>query len=168
MSMLELWPISPFRFPTPHCSMLVGPVFTRELVTAPRRMRFYVAPALYVGGLLILTCTAWLLLIGTQQVRTVGDMARFGASLFQFLAPLQLVLAVFFAAVATATAVAHEKDRRTLVLLLLTNLSNTELVLGKLFASLLNVLVLLAAGLPFFMLIALFGGVSFPQIGRVF
>jgi len=148
--------------------MLVGPVFTRELVTAPRRMRFYVAPAIYVGGLLILTCTAWLLLIGTQQVRTVGDMARFGASLFQFLAPLQLVLAVFFAAIATATAVAHEKDRRTLVLLLLTNLSNTELVLGKLFASLVNVLVLLAAGLPFFMLTALFGGISFSQIGRVF
>jgi ABC-type transport system involved in multi-copper enzyme maturation permease subunit len=148
--------------------MLVGPVFTRELATAPRRMRFYVAPAIYVGALLILMCTAWLLLIGTQQVRTVGDMARFGASLFQFLAPLQLVLAVFFAAIATATAVAHEKDRRTLVLLLLTNLSNTELVLGKLFASLLNVLVLLAAGLPFFMLTALFGGVSFSQIGRVF
>jgi ABC-type Na+ efflux pump permease subunit len=148
--------------------MLVGPVFTRELVTVPRRMRFYVAPAIYVGGLLILTCTAWLLLIGTQQVRTVGDMARFGAALFQFLAPLQLVLAVFFAAIATATAVAHEKDRRTLVLLLLTNLSNTELVLGKLFASLLNVLVLLAAGLPFFMLTVLFGGISFSQIGHVF
>ena len=59
-------------------------------------------------------------------------MSRFGAALFQFLAPLQLVLAVFFAAIATASAVAHEKDRRTLVLLLLTNLSNTELVLGKL------------------------------------
>ena len=49
--------------------MLIGPVFTRELVTAPRRPRFFLAPAVYVGALLILTCTAWLLLIGTQQVR---------------------------------------------------------------------------------------------------
>ena len=75
--------------------MLIGPVFTRELVTAPRRMRFYAAPATYVAGLLVLTCTAWLLLLGVQQVRNVGDMARFGMALFQFLAPLQLVLAVF-------------------------------------------------------------------------
>ena len=137
-------------------------------MTAPRRVRFYAAPAVYVGGLLILICTAWLLMIGTQQVRNVGDMARFGAALFQFLAPLQLVLAVFFSALGSASAVAQEKDRRTLELLLLTNLSNSELVLGKLLASMLNVLVLLAAGLPFFMLIVLFGGVSFEQILRVF
>jgi hypothetical protein len=148
--------------------MLVGPVFTREFVTAPRRMRFYVAPAVYVGGLLILTSTAWLLLTGTQQVRNVGDMARFGGTLFQFLAPLQMVLAIFFSAFASASAVAQEKDRRTLILLLLTNLSNSELVLGKLFASLLNVLMLLAAALPFFMLTMLFGGVGVEQILAVF
>jgi ABC-type Na+ efflux pump permease subunit len=131
-------------------------------------VRFYAAPAMYVAGLLVLMCTAWLLLLGTQQVRNVGDMARFGMALFQFLAPLQLVLAIFLSAMASASAVAQEKDRRTLELLLLTNLSNSELVLGKLLASLLNVLMLLAAGLPFFMLTALFGGVSFAQIGRVF
>ena len=84
--------------------MLIGPVFTRELATAPRRVRFYASPAVYVGGLLILMCTAWLLMIGTQQVRNVGDMARFGAALFQFLAPLQLVLAVFFSALGSARA----------------------------------------------------------------
>ena len=65
--------------------MLIGPVFTRELVTAPRRMRFYVSPAVYVGGLLILASTAWLLFTGTQAVRNVGDTARFGGTLFGFL-----------------------------------------------------------------------------------
>jgi ABC-type Na+ efflux pump permease subunit len=78
------------------------------------------------------------------------------------------VLAIFFSSMASASAVAQEKDRRTLELLLLTNLSNSELVLGKLLASLLSVLMLLTAGLPFFMLTALFGGVSFEQILRVF
>lgn len=148
--------------------MLIGPVFTRELVTAPRRTRFYVAPAVYVGGLLILASTAWLLLTGTQQIRNVGDMARFGGTLFQFLAPLQLVLVIFFSAFASASAVAQEKDRRTLVLLLLTNLSNSELVLGKLFASMLNVLMLLAAALPFFILTMLFGGVGLEQVLAMF
>jgi hypothetical protein len=147
--------------------MLIGPVFTRELVTAPRRVWFYAAPAVYVAGLLVLACTAWLLLLGTQQVRNVGDMARFGMALFQFLTPLQLVLVIFLSAMASASAVAQEKDRRTLELLLLTNLSNSELVLGKLLANLLGVLMLIVAGVPLFMMIALFGGVSFEQIAKV-
>jgi ABC-type transport system involved in multi-copper enzyme maturation permease subunit len=111
---------------------------------------------------------AWGLYTGTQQIKSVGDTARFGAAIFQILAVLQLTLTLFFAALLTASAVAQEKDRRTLVLLLLTHLSNSELVLGKLFASLLSVLVLLISAVPFFMMLALFGGVSFEQIARVF
>ena len=148
--------------------MLVGPVFTREAVTVPRRMRLYVSRTAYVVALGVLMWTAWLILAGTQNVENVGDLARFGATLFQFLSALQLALAIFFSALLAASAVAQEKDRRTLVLLLLTNLSNHELVLGRLMASLLTVLTMLAAGLPFFMLTVLFGGVSFDQVARVF
>lgn len=146
--------------------MFIGPVFTREAAVTPRRTRMYIARAGYVAILLILMSTAWLVLTGTQLVRDVGDIARFGMILFPILARLQLALAVFFSALLAASAVAQEKDRRTLVLLLLTNLSNSELVLGKLLASLLNMLVLLAAAVPLFMFAALFGGVSFGQIGR--
>ena len=148
--------------------MLVGPVFNREVALAPRRAGIYVARTAYVAALLVLMTTAWLRLAGAQRVRDVGDLARFGAILFQILAPLQLALAVFFSAVFAASAVAQEKDRRTLVLLLLTRLSNSELVLGKLLASLLSVLVMLVGALPLFMLSALLGGVSFDQIARVF
>jgi hypothetical protein len=41
---------------------------------------------------------------------------------------------LFFSALLAASAVTQEKDKRTLVLLLLTNLNNSELVLGKLLA----------------------------------
>ncbi len=156
------------RFGKRGVLLLIGPVFTREVVTVPRRARLYISRAAYVSALLVLMCTAWLLLAGTQVIRNLGDMARFGAMLFQILAPLQLALAIFFSAVLAASGVAQEKDRRTLVLLLLTRLTNSELVLGKLLASMLNVLVLLAASLPLLMLSALFGGVSFEQIARVF
>lgn len=148
--------------------MFVGPVFTREVATAPRRLRLYISRAAYVSILWMLMCTAWMVVTGTQLVRNVGDLARFGATLFQILAPLQLAIMVFFAALTTASAVSQEKDRRTLDLLLMTRLSNSELVLGKLMASLLNVLVVLLAALPLFMAITLFGGVSTGQVLRVF
>lgn len=148
--------------------MLAGPVFTRELVTAPRRARLYVARSAYVLALLVLLTTAWQVLAGTQEVRNLGDLARFGATVFAILAPLQLAVTTFFAALAAASAVAAEKDRQTLTLLLLTHLSNLELVLGKLMAAMLNVFTLILAALPLFMLLSLLGGVSFEQIGRVF
>jgi len=147
--------------------MFVGPVFTREFTIAPRRLRVYVARSVYVASLLGLMIVAWLMLTGTQLVRDVGDLARFGTIVFQILSPLQLVVAVFFSAVLAASAVSQEKDRKTLILLLLTRLTNSELVLGKLLASLLGVLVLLAAAVPLFMVSVLLGGVSFSQVGQM-
>ncbi|MFO0911545.1 MAG: ABC transporter permease subunit [Pirellulales bacterium] len=148
--------------------MIVGPIFSRELVTAPRRPHLFLYRALYALAVLLLMGTAWLVVFGTQTVRGVGDLARFGAILFRVLAPLQLAWVVFFSALLTASAVGQEKDRRTLVLLLMTRLNNSELVLGRLLASLLNVLVMILAGLPVLMLLPLLGGVSFQQVGRVF
>ena len=148
--------------------MFVGPVFSREAVTTPRRARHYVVRAVYVVALLILMCTAWLVVAGTQIIRNVGDMARFGSILFQILAPLQLALLAFLAALVSASGVSQEKDRRTLILLLMTRMTNSELVLGKLMASLLSIFAMSAAALPLFMLIPLFGGVSFQQVARVF
>jgi len=148
--------------------LFAGPVFTREAVTLPRRLRHYFYRGVYVLALLILMCTCWLVVAGTQIILTVGDMARFGSTLFQVLAPLQLALVTFLAALGSASAVSQEKDRRTLILLLLTRLSNRELVLGKLFASLLNVLAMLVAAIPVFLMITLLGGVSMDQVLRVF
>lgn len=122
----------------------------------------------YAVALLLLMCTAWMVLTGTQVIQNVGDMARFGSGLFQILAPLQLALIMFLAAIQVASNIAVEKDRETLILLLMSRLTNSELVLGKLFASLLNIGVMLITSLPIFMLIVLFGGTSFEQVGWTF
>ncbi len=148
--------------------MLVGPVFTREAVVSPRRTRHYINRTVYAAALLLLICTAWLIVTGTQQIRNIGDMAQFGSLLFQILAPLQLALILFLSAIQAASSIAVEKDRQTLILLLMTRLSNSELVLGKLFSSLLNIGVMLLTAFPIFMLIVLFGGTSFSQVGWTF
>ena len=111
-----------------------------------------------MGALLVLLSTFWQVLTGTQTVSDTGELARFGVTSFQILAPLQLAATLFFAALSAAGAVAVEKDRRTLDLLLLTRLSNVELVLGKLFSSLLIVVSLVLAALPLFMLVGALGG----------
>jgi ABC-type Na+ efflux pump permease subunit len=115
----------------------------------------------FVAALFGLMVTSWQILVGSQPVDSPGDLARFGAAIFGILAPLQVAAALPFSALLAAAAVAQEKDRRTMELLLLTNLSNAELVLGKLLASMLTVLVVIAAALPLFMIAAALG-VAFP------
>ena len=93
--------------------MFAGPIIAREVLTAPRPARFYVARASFAGLLFILMWTAWQVLVGWRETTEIDVVSRFGALLFQMFALLQLTLMLFFAPLAAATAVAHEKDRRT-------------------------------------------------------
>lgn len=148
--------------------MFAGPILTRELAICPRRIQFFIARSAYAAVLLLLMCTAWLVVTGTQYIRDVGDAARFGETWFQIAAPLQLILALFSAALVAASSVCQEKDKRTLDLLLVTELTNLELVLGKLLASLVTLIATLVAGLPVYIFATLLGGISYGQILRVF
>ncbi|MEZ6118039.1 MAG: hypothetical protein R3C28_15910 [Pirellulaceae bacterium] len=147
--------------------MFVGPVFYRELVTAPRRPHLFAIRTVYAAVLFGVMCTAWLLLAGTQVIRGIEDMSRFGAILFQILVPLQMAVVLFMAALTTASAVSLEKDRKTILLLLLTRLNNSELVLGKLAASLIHVYSMILASAPVLAFSMLFGGISLEQVARV-
>ncbi len=147
--------------------MILGPVFHRELRLTPRRPKIYVTRSAYGVAMLILACTVCLLLTGTQRVRDPGDFARFGSTLFELLAPLQLLITIFFAGILSAAAVAQEKDRHTLDLLLMTKMNNSELVAGKLMSSLLGLFVLLLTAVPILLLSTLFGGVSPQQVAWV-
>ena len=104
---------------------------------------------------------------GWQQVRNIGDTARFGGLLFEIFSLVQLPLVLFFALIFCAGSIAQEKDRRTLLLLLMSDLTSRELVLGKLGSSLLIVMVLLGVSVPVFFLVHLLGGVSWEQIAWV-
>ena len=117
-----------------------------------------------MGLLFVLMWTAWQVLIGFREVQEFGVIARFGVMLFQIFVLVQLTLMLFFAPLAAATAVAHEKDRRTFILLLMTDLRDTEIVLGKLAASLLQIGTFLATATPVFFLCILLGGVSPGQV----
>ncbi len=144
--------------------MVAGPIFVREALTAPRRLSHYLMRSGFVAGLLILFYSIRQATIGFQDVLFAGDVASFSAMTFKVFALLQLTLGMFFATVFTASNVAQEKDRRTLILLLMTDLRNHELAVGKLLASLLIVGVLLTTSLPVFCFLKLLGGITWSQI----
>ena len=145
---------------------MLGPIFTREWLTMPRRPRHYLTRGLFLGTLWVLLLTVWQTTIGWERTPTLGDQARFGLLAFQVLTYVQLSLLLFFSALSAASTIAQEKDRRTFLLLLLSDLRNHEIVLGKLFGSLLQIGVFLAAMAPMLMLLLLLGGVAPFQVGE--
>jgi ABC-type transport system involved in multi-copper enzyme maturation permease subunit len=137
-------------------------------MTTPRPLRYYLWRASFACFLFILLWTAWQTLIGWQDIREVGVLARFGNIIYWMFAMLQLTLVLFFAPLFTAAAVSYEKDRRTFTLLLMTDLSDLEIVLGKLVAGLLNILTILGASVGLLSLCVFFGGISFGQVINLF
>jgi ABC-type transport system involved in multi-copper enzyme maturation permease subunit len=143
---------------------MLGPIFVREWITLPRHAGHYLTRSLYLGAFWILILTVWQVTVGWEHFTTMGDLARFGLIAFRFLAYIQLTLLMFFSALSAASAISLEKDRRTFLLLLLTDLHNHEIVLGKLFGSLLQIGVLMLGSVPVLAILALLGGIDAYQI----
>ena len=143
---------------------MLGPIFMREVVTVPRRAGHYAGRAAMLALLTILGITTWQATIGFSREATLGEAAAFGLLLFQIVAFVQLLLTLFFAAMSAAGAVSQEKDRRTFVLLLLTDMRDYEIVLGKLLGSLLPILIQLLVTAPFLAMLLLLGGIDPEQV----
>jgi ABC-type transport system involved in multi-copper enzyme maturation permease subunit len=119
-----------------------------------------------LGGFLTLGVTAWLATNLYGSAMTLGETARFGRLIFQIYCFVALVLVVFFAALSAAGAVAREKDRRTFVLLLLTDLRDYQLVLGKMLGSLLPIALLLVGLFPILAMLLCLGGMQPSQVAQ--
>src|SRR5262249_27246560 len=107
---------------------------------------------------------AWQATVGFTKDAALGETARFSLLLFQVTTFVQLTLLMFFSALSAASTVSQEKDRRTFVLLLLTDMRDYEIVLGKMLGSLLPIAILFSITVPFFAMVLLLGGVSVAQV----
>ncbi len=143
---------------------MLGPIFMRELVTVPRQRGHFPTRVALVGLIAILGITLWQATIGFSRTATLGESARFGLMLFQITLYVELMLLVFFAALSAASTVSQEKDRRTFILLLLTDMYDYEIVLGKLVGSLLPLAALLLTTVPILSMLLLLGGIDPSQV----
>lgn len=143
---------------------MLGPIFSRELVTVPRRSGHFAGRTALIGLLGILGITTWQATVGFARNATLGETASFGQLFFQIIAFVQLLLTLFFAALSAAGAVSQEKDRRTFVLILLTDMRDYEIVLGKLVGALLPIIILLLVSAPILAMLLLLGGIDPEQV----
>jgi ABC-type transport system involved in multi-copper enzyme maturation permease subunit len=137
-----------------------GPVFAFEWLAAARRWQGYALRSLFVAGLLTGLWVVWLSEVSGRSQMSIRAQAEAGASFFYALVGMQLSLVLLAAPAATAGAICVDRARGALAHVLVTDLSDAEIVLGKLAARLVPVAGLVGCGLPVLALGTLLGGID--------
>jgi ABC-type transport system involved in multi-copper enzyme maturation permease subunit len=143
--------------------MLPGPVFQVELITASRRRRYYFFRVCYALALLILIWQVYSNspgYSGGPQVYSPTRMSQLAKDCFEGFTWIQGITVLFLTPAFFSGVIADERQRKTLHYLLASQLTGSEIVLGKLMARFLHVAVILALGLPVMSLLSLFGGID--------
>ena len=134
----------------------LGPVFAFEWLMASRRWQAYAMRSLTVLLLLGVMALVWY----AWPEATIARQAEMGKVFYRWTAMILLGLVGLAAPAATAGAICQDKARGNLTLLFATDLSDAEIVLGKLAARLVPVLGMILCVAPVLSIATLFGGID--------
>lgn len=141
---------------------LFGPVLFYDLVRVARRSRYFIIRGVY--GFFLLGLLGWIWFLWYMESNMRGfratEMAEFASSFFYTFMSVQFLVVTILTPAYTASAIADEKERRTLEFILATDLRNREIVLSKLVSRLANIFLLTLVGLPILGFLQFLGGVD--------
>ncbi|MBW7988928.1 MAG: ABC transporter permease [Planctomycetes bacterium] len=145
---------------------LTGPIFDKELRVSSRRRRNYVLRFAYLALLTIFLVLVWLEEVqhSGSSVYRISRMARAGQTIIVFIIWFQFLATQLVAVVMLSTSISDEIYNRTLGLLMTTPVNSFQIVMGKLFSKLLQLILLLAISLPLLAIVRVFGGVPWNYV----
>jgi ABC-type transport system involved in multi-copper enzyme maturation permease subunit len=151
---------------------LMGPLFDKELRVASRRTRSYALRSGYLVLLSILMLSAWLSFVGTPSRGFGAFTASRASGMSLYVANrviwFQFAAAQIVAAVVVSFSVTDEIRRGTMSVLMTTPITSVQIVAGKLLGGLLQVMLLLAVGLPVLAVLRVLGGLSWDCVRAAF
>jgi len=154
------------RFPGLY--WLTGPIFDKELRVSSRRKRNYFLRFAYVCLLTAFIAFTWTVTarIGGSAsiVYQVSRMSETGKYVTVTIVWFQFITIQLLAIVMLSAAISDEIYRRTLGLLMTTPISSLQIVIGKLFSKLLQLVLLLAISMPILSVVRVLGGVSWDYV----
>lgn len=146
--------------------MKINPVLFKEVKV---RIRGWKAVGMVVLYLTILTLVAVLIMYEGQNSlysSTIDPAKTIGS--YTTLALIQFILILFVAPALTSGAISGEREKQTIDLMLCTKLSPFSIIIGKLLASISQILLLIVGSLPIFSVIFLYGGISILEVFQLF
>ncbi len=141
-----------------------NPLLIKELRGRMRGARAFVVLTVY---LLLLSCFTSIIYYAYTASATSGggpDMADLGQIIFIAVVVVEIFMVTFITPAFTAGAISGERERQTYELLRTTLLSAPKLVLGKLYAALTYMLLLILAAVPLESVAFVLGGVVIEEL----
>jgi ABC-type transport system involved in multi-copper enzyme maturation permease subunit len=147
-------------------SWLTGPIFDKELRVSSRRRRNYVLRFAYLAILTVFVVLVWHSMVKFQGVAAyrISQMSEAGMAIIRTIITFQFVATQLIAVVMLSTSISDEIYHRTLGVLLTTPINSFQIVMGKLFSKLLQIILLLAISLPLLATVRVFGGVPWDYV----
>jgi ABC-type transport system involved in multi-copper enzyme maturation permease subunit len=147
-------------------SWLTGPIFDKELRVSSRRRRNYVLRFAYMSFLTFLLAMFWIQASrqGGSGLFLMSRMAKTGKTMIACTVLFQFCVTQIIAVIMLSASISGEVYRRTLGLLMTTPITSFQIVMGKLFGKLLQLLLLLAISLPLLAVVRVFGGVPWDYV----
>ncbi len=141
-----------------------GPVLFYDMIRTARRGRYVLMRFIYALITFALLTSIYLSMFSYLDIQSLkpSQTTQFAETFFNWFMILQFILILLLTPAYVASAIAEEKDRRTLEFIFATDLKNQEIVFSKLFSRMANLVLFLLAGLPILSMIQLFGGIN-PQ-----
>src|SRR5690242_18415745 len=106
----------------------LGPVFEAEQRTTSRRWQVFAVRSLFVAMLLGSLTVVWTTRVAGRPLATIRAQAEIGQQFYVAIVGTQLVLVLLAAPAATAGSICLDKARGTLAHVLVTDLSDAEIV----------------------------------------
>jgi len=147
-------------------SWLTGPIFDKELRVSSRRRRNYTLRLIYVIMLSFFVAIVWLSVVKSEGSTAYqkSRMALAGKTIVTTIVMFQFFATQVIAVIMLSTSISDEIYHRTLGLLMTTPIGSFQIVMGKLFSKLLQIILLLAISLPLLAIIRIFGGVPWNYV----
>lgn len=147
---------------------LFGPIFDKELRVSSRRKRNYFLRFGYVLFLSFFILFVWYSIIDIRSTGTnvyqVSRFSQLGRGVIIYFVWFQFVVAQLIAIIMLSSSISDEIRSGTLSVLMTTPVNSFQIVIGKLFSKLFQIILLLAVSLPFLTIIRIFGGVPWDYI----
>ena len=147
-------------------SWLTGPIFDKELRVSSRRKRNYTLRLIYVILLTFFIAIVWLSMVKSEgsSAYQKSRLALAGKTIVTTIVMFQFIATQIIAVIMLSTSISDEIYHRTLGLLMTTPISGFQIVMGKLFSKLLQLILLLAISLPLLAIVRIFGGVPWKYV----
>lgn len=143
----------------------INPVLKKELKVKMRSWKVAILIGSYNLVLVLLT----IFIIKLTMNNNLGIVQQENIFLtYSFIVAAQFGLITLIVPALTAGSISGERERQTLDILLSTTLEHRSIILGKLFSSLSQIILLIVSSIPVFSIIFLYGGIGLAGLLQVF